>query len=163
MRVDHKAFDRSVSRALSGKGAHVEAKAVFAGLGWQAAGTRLDAVQHSVFQLLNHMIYWQDWVIEWLDGKKPPIPKHAAGSWPGGAGPSGSEEWARAVRRFQTGLEDLNRRARKADLFATHGKKKTRLEMLHTIASHNSYHAGQVVLLRRMLGAWPPPSGGLTW
>jgi hypothetical protein len=31
------------------------------------------------------------------------------------------------------------------------------------IRSHNSYHLGQVVLLRRMRGVWPPPGGGLTW
>ena len=35
--------------------------------------------------------------------------------------------------------------------------------MLHTIASHNSYHLGQIVLVRQLLGAWPPPGGGLTW
>jgi uncharacterized damage-inducible protein DinB len=35
--------------------------------------------------------------------------------------------------------------------------------MILTIASHNSYHAGQVVFLRRMLGTWPPPSGGFSW
>jgi hypothetical protein len=27
--------------------------------------------------------------------------------------------------------------------------------MLQTAASHNSYHAGQIVILRQMLGAWP--------
>jgi hypothetical protein len=43
------------------------------------------------------------------------------------------------------------------------GAEKSRLEMLHTIAGHNSYHVGQVVLLRQLLAAWPPPSGGLTW
>jgi len=35
--------------------------------------------------------------------------------------------------------------------------------MLHTIATHNSYHAGQVALLRQLLRKWPPPSGGVTW
>jgi len=31
------------------------------------------------------------------------------------------------------------------------------------MAAHNSHHLGQVVLLRLMLGAWPPPSGSYTW
>ena len=30
-------------------------------------------------------------------------------------------------------------------------------------AAHNAYHLGRVVLLRQMMGSWPPPSGGLTW
>ncbi|HEY7818849.1 MAG TPA: DinB family protein, partial [Vicinamibacteria bacterium] len=70
------------------------------------------------------------------------------------------------MRRFQRGLEDLRRRSRESELFQKRisaGAEKSRLEMLHTIASHGSYHVGQVVLLRQMLGAWPPPSGGLTW
>jgi uncharacterized damage-inducible protein DinB len=41
--------------------------------------------------------------------------------------------------------------------------KTSRLRMFHTIASHTSYHIGQVVMLRQLLGKWPPPSGGLTW
>jgi uncharacterized damage-inducible protein DinB len=35
--------------------------------------------------------------------------------------------------------------------------------MAQTMGAHNSYHAGQAVLLRQLLGQWPPPSGGLTW
>jgi uncharacterized damage-inducible protein DinB len=26
---------------------------------------------------------------------------------------------------------------------------------------HNAYHLGQVVFMRRILGAWPPPGGGM--
>jgi len=155
-------LDKAVSQALSGKGAHVEARSIFADLDWKVAGARPEGVPHSLFQLLNHMIYWQDWVVKWLDGEKAPIPKHASGSWPGGSGPASPEEWERAVRHFRSGLDELDGRSRKADLLAKSGRK-SRLEMLHTIASHNSYHAGQVVFLRQMLGAWPPASGRLTW
>jgi len=35
--------------------------------------------------------------------------------------------------------------------------------MLWQIAMHNSYHAGQIALLRRQAGAWPPERGGDTW
>jgi uncharacterized damage-inducible protein DinB len=159
---DREILDKIIGHALSGKGAHVEAQNIVAGVEWKVAGTRPEGVPHSLFQLLNHMNYWQDWAVKWLDGKKPPIPKHASGSWPGSPGPASPEEWERAVQHFRSGLDELDRRAREADLFSKRGEK-TRLEMLHTIASHNSYHAGQVVLLRQMLGTWPPPSGGLTW
>ena len=162
MNSDRKILGKAVGHALSGKGAHVETENAFAGLDWKIAGTRPEGVPHSLFQLLNHLIYWQDWAVKWLDGKKPPIPKHASGSWPGSSGPTSPEEWKRTVQGFRSGLAKLDRRSQDADLFAKLGKK-SRLEMLQTIASHNSYHAGQVVFLRQVLGAWPPPSGGLTW
>jgi len=162
MNSDRRVLDKAVGHALSGKGAHVEARGVFTGLHWKVVGIRPKGVSHSVFQLLNHMIYWQDWVVNWLDGQDPPLPGHASGSWAGSPGPASPADWQRAVRRFRSGLEALDHRSREGDLFAKRGTK-SRLEMLQTIASHSSYHAGQVVVLRQMLGKWPPPSGGLTW
>jgi uncharacterized damage-inducible protein DinB len=135
---------------------------VFSGLDAKAAGARPGNLPHSLFQILNHIAYWQDWVVKWLDGERPRVPRHASGSWPGAMAPANAAEWQRSVRRFQTGLKELERRSRTADLPALLGKQ-TRLEMLHAIASHNSYHTGQAVALRQMLGKWPPPSGGLTW
>jgi uncharacterized damage-inducible protein DinB len=155
-------LEKTVGRALSGEGAHVGSHNVFEGLDWKLAGTRPAGAPHSLFQLLKHLIYWQDWVVRWLDGKAPPVPKHASGSWPRSASPASMEEWERAVKDFHKGLDALERGSRSADLLAKRGKK-SRLEMLQAIASHNSYHLGQAALLRQILGAWPPPSGGLTW
>ena len=162
MTNERKILAKALGNALLGTGAHVETKTVFAALDWKLAGMRPDGAPHTVYQVLNHMLYWQEWVVKWLDGEKPPLPKHAAGSWPGDIAPASREEWGRAVTRFGRGVDQLTRRSRQADLFAK-GRSKSPLEMLLTIASHNSYHAGQVVFLRQELGAWPPPSGGLTW
>ncbi len=158
---DHKIISNAVGNALSGKGAHAATSKVFAGLDWKVAGARPAGVPHSLFQLLNHLIYWQDWVVEWFTGKTPPIPKHASGSWPGATSPASRKEWSQAVRRFQAGLKELDRRSRDADLCLKRGKSSG-LGMLHAIASHNSYHAGQAVILRQAQGKWPP-SAGLTW
>jgi len=155
-------LDRMIRHVLSGKGAHVEASAVFDGLRWKLAGVRPRGVSHSAFQLLNHMTYWQEWAVRWLDGEHPAIPKHASGSWPGGEALTTAADWRRTIKRFRKGLSDLERRSRDEDLFTKSGAK-TRLEMLRAIGSHNSYPAGQVALLRQMLDSWPPPSGGLTW
>lgn len=155
-------LEKTVSTALSGQGAHVEARRVLEGLDWKTAGSKPRGISHSVFQLTNHMVYWQEWVVRWFDGKKTPIPKHASGSWPGRVSPATAEEWKQTVRRFKSGLAQLDQRSRECDLFSKRGRK-SRLEMLQTIALHNSYHIGQVAQLRQLLGVWPPPSGGVTW
>jgi len=59
--------------------------------------------------------------------------------------------------RFRKALKALDQRSKKADLLSRYGRM-TRLEMLHAVASHDSYHAGQVVFLRQSIGSWPPPS-----
>lgn len=162
MSASRKIIDKALARALSGTGAHAETAAVFTSLDWKLAGARPAKMPHSIFQLLNHMSYWQDWAVRWLDGLNPPLPRHAPSSWPGRARPGSPKEWDQAVRRFRGELTALLRRSRESNLFAAPGSK-SRLEVLHAIASHNSYHAGQVVLIRQSVGAWPPPSGGLTW
>ena len=162
MNDNQRIIQKSVAKALAGEGAHVATKNLFAGLDWKLAGARPEGAPHTIFELAGHMTFWQDWVVKWLDGGKPPIPRHAAGSWPKNPAPASRKDWEKAVKNFRASLEGLERRSRQADLLAKRGHN-TPLGMLHTIASHNSYHVGQAAFLRQMLGAWPPPSGGLTW
>ena len=162
MGPDGTVLEKLARRVLSGKGAHVETKSVFSGLDWKTAGSKPRGVSHSVYELLEHMKYWQDWVVEWLERKNPVAPRHASEGWPGVGGPTSRRDWDEAVRQFRGGLARLERNCRGADLSSGRGRK-SRLEMLHAIGAHNSYHAGQVAFLRQLLGKWPPPSGGLTW
>ena len=57
------------------------------------------------------------------------------------------------------------RRDRKADARRRSRRSpRTFLEaVLWQTVAHNSYHTGQIAMLRRMLGAWPPQGGGDTW
>jgi uncharacterized damage-inducible protein DinB len=162
MADERRMIDKAAGHAIFGTGAHVETKTIFTGLDWKRAGIRPPNAPHSVYELLRHMVFWQDWAVTWLDGTNHPLPKHASASWPADKGPTSRKEWDEAVRHFRDGLRALRRRSGDADLLSKR-RSKSPLEMLLTIASHNSYHAGQVVVLRQVLGAWPPPSGGLGW
>ena len=55
-------------------------------------------------------------------------------------------------------LREMERLVRdpKIDLYARipHGTGQTVLREALVLADHNSYHLGQLVLLRRLLGAW---------
>jgi uncharacterized damage-inducible protein DinB len=140
---------RSLVRSLSGAGAHLDPHRVIENLDWQVACLRPAGVSHSIAQVLNHMVFWQEWVLKWLDGTR----SNTAGSWRGD--PSTSRvQWERSLERFDAGLDELLRRGREESLFDT-PVRTSRLQILQTAASHNSYHAGQIVILRQMLGAWP--------
>jgi uncharacterized damage-inducible protein DinB len=46
----------------------------------------------------------------------------------------------------------------------SHKERAASLEaVLWQLVAHNSYHIGQIAMIRRILGAWPPKSGGDTW
>ncbi len=149
-------------QALTGRGAHVLVRDALDGLDWRQAAARGDGGPHSIFKILAHLNYWHAFALRWIDGDKPEDPEHAALTWPGAEAPATEQEWLDAVAAFAGGLDELERRARETDLFADR-QGKTTLEILQLIASHNSYHLGQVTWIRRGIGAWPPPAGGATW
>jgi uncharacterized damage-inducible protein DinB len=156
------ALREALLRALSGEGAHVGAGKVLAGLDHERAGARPEGAPHTAFQIVNHLVFWQDHALAWLAGEKPPTPAHDAESWPGPERPADRAAWEEAAARFAAGLARLRRHAGEDDLAARRGPK-TVLYILQVVAAHNSYHLGQVVFLRQQLGAWPPPGGGFTW
>jgi hypothetical protein len=111
MTVDRKILLKALAHGLSARIAHVYPATLFAGMDWKLAGARPEGATHSVFQLLHHMAFWQEWIVSWLEGKKLPS---RSGNWCAAAGPADREEWGKAVKRFRNGLERLKRCAREA-------------------------------------------------
>ena len=154
-----------VRGALRGKGQFADTMRLLDEMPWQRAGDCPGGAEHSVFRLVGHMNYWQDVYLERASGAERPSPLHDAEGWPGGDAPRTEQEWRDAAEHFRDGL-------RRAEVMAGDGSLgqtlplwggRTRLECLLGLALHNAYHGGQIVQLRRMLGAWPPPGGGDSW
>ncbi|MCM3457238.1 DinB family protein [Heyndrickxia oleronia] len=144
---------------LHGENAHADPLEVFEGLQWDTAGVKPANCPYSVWQVLNHMIFWQDFYLTYLKGSVPVHPEHDEDSWPVEIAPSNETEWSDAIVQFSKGLQEAENEAKK-DLNEMKDTKleRTRGVILATLMTHNSYHTGQVALIRRIIGAWPPPS-----
>jgi uncharacterized damage-inducible protein DinB len=157
----------ALAAQLTGENSHSHVLHALEGLDYQLAGRKLDASPHSVFQILQHMSYWQDISLERLSGAPPPPPKSARLGWTAPESPEDESEWQAAIACFAEGLRTLVARARDPELdldgVVQPDRGVTAREELLMIQGHNSYHLGQIVLLRAELGAWPPPRGGVTW
>lgn len=68
------------------------------------------------------------------------------------------EDWASVVEDFLLGLEELKALTDDAALLGRQylGRDHDVAFVLMDFALHNAYHLGQIVLLRRLLGAWLP-------
>jgi hypothetical protein len=120
------------------------------------------------------MSFWMDNELQRMAGDAPPYPAHAALGWPPNDAPPDALEWSETVARFSRQLAELGRlaeagpevggRAVPITSEAGHANQGATVEdvVWQTIV-HNSHHLGQLVLLRRLIGAWPPPQGGDTW
>jgi len=155
-------LSKALRRSLNGIEAHVKTRNAVDGLTAEVAGRKPLGVPHSIFQILNHLVYWQDKILEWLDGRELGWPEHAEVGWPGGEHPESQDEWDDLAKRFSEGVNRAIEQIEREDLLEVRGKWAP-VELIRSLASHNSYHLGQIVQLRRMLGSWPPPGGGDTW
>jgi uncharacterized damage-inducible protein DinB len=155
MRVED-ALRASLVRALKGSHAHADVRGSVEGIDLATAGALHGGSPHSIHQILRHMIYWQDFFLSRLEGNAVPEPEEDRWEWP--AAPASEREWQAVVAAFQTGLDWALRRAELPDLEAplAGSEDATRLDAVRTIASHNSYHCGQIILLRKMMPDGPP-------
>jgi uncharacterized damage-inducible protein DinB len=152
--------------SVGGGGAHVAPLLALEELTAAQARRRPSKKLATIWDELAHVVFWQDLTLEIVRGGQPQTPEHAAGGWPPiPAGRGAAKAWETLKARFAAGVAELEETARTRDLEARVGgdAKSTLGELLVMIANHNSYHIGQIVTLRRLMDAWPPPSGGATW
>lgn len=163
--MDHALRERIVA-SLYGTGAHVSPTVAVEGLTASQAKRRPSKKLATVWEELAHAAFWQDFALETLRGGLPQAPAKAADGWPVmPEGRGGKKAWEALKAHFAAGLAELEQLARTGDLDARVGGdgKSTLGEGLLAISQHTSYHVGQIVAVRRIMGAWPPPSGGVTW
>jgi len=158
---------------LYGEGAHANPVACLEDVPAALAGRKVEDCPHSIWQILGHMNYWMDYDLRRIAGELPPYPAHAVESWPRSDGPTGDDEWNHAVQCFTSLLDKLltlsaaGPEILQRHVAPTHPSHETRSSSVEAVLwetlVHNSYHIGQVALLRRCLGAWPPRRGSDTW
>jgi hypothetical protein len=66
------------------------------------------------------------------------------------------------IRHAQSDSAALSREVPAAHTQQTGYSSTVRAILWQTMA-HNTYHIGQIAMLRRCLGVWPPRAGGDTW
>lgn len=160
MRNDHdSSLRRHLLELLKGGSAHARFEEVIAGIPADLRGRTPAGLPHSPWMLLEHMRIAQHDILEFSRNRKHVSPDWPKGYWPEGAAPSSSAAWNTSVRKFRQGLkavQDLVENP-KTDLHARipWGDGQTILREALLVAGHNAYHLGQLLDVRRLLGAWP--------
>jgi hypothetical protein len=144
---------------LRGGGAHLSFEEAVAGLPPELRGARPAGVPHTPWRLLEHMRLAQWDILEFSRNPQHVSPPFPAGYWPAGDAPPDPTAWDRSVAGFRADLQAMQDLVANpaTDLFAPlpHGQGQTILREALLVADHNSYHLGQLVVVRRALGAWP--------
>ena len=143
---------------LTGGGAHLSFETAIKGLPVALRGKRPKSAPHSPWEILEHMRIAQWDILEFSRNPQHVSPEWPGGYWPKTPAPPSARAWSKSVSDFQADLAAMAElvAAESTDLFARipHGDGQTILREALLIADHNAYHLGEMVLVRRLLGAW---------
>jgi hypothetical protein len=146
-------------RVLDWEDAHVGFDTAVDGIPPDKRGARAPGIEHSAWQLLEHMRLGQEDILDFcVNAAYEHTLTWPGDYWPTDPAPPTAAAWADSVASFSRSREELKSVARRvADLTATvpTGKgNQTYLRAILLAADHTAYHVGQLVTLRRALGIW---------
>ncbi len=143
---------------LTGGHAHATFEQAVKNLPVELRGKAPKGAEHSPWQLLEHLRLAQWDILDFSRNAKYQALKWPDDYWPKEKAPADEKAWDKSVRAFKRDLKEMCALVEdeKTDLFAKipHGDGQTILREALLAADHNAYHVGQLVLVRKMLGAW---------
>jgi hypothetical protein len=141
---------------LKDGGAHASFDAAMGDWPIQLAGVKVANFPHTAWMLLEHMRLAQWDILEFSHNSKHVSPKWPEGYWPASEAPENKKAWTTSMSDFKKDQRTMERLIAnpKVDLFAPipWGDGQTILREALLVADHNSYHLGQLVMLRKSIG-----------
>lgn len=144
---------------LRGGGAHVSLASALENFPADLYGAKPDNLPHSAWELLEHMRIALNDLLDFCTNPEYVEPSWPADYWPKSPAPPSEDAWRRSVEALKEdvkGFEHLIGNP-ETNLYAEipwATDKQTILREALLAVDHNSYHTGELVMLRRALNAW---------
>jgi DinB superfamily len=143
---------------LDGGGAHTRFNDAVKDMPEKLRGVKASGLPHSAWMLLEHLRLAQWDILEFSRNSNYKSPKWPEGYWPKTEAPASGAAWNKSIQQFRKDLEAMQGLVAnpKTDLYARipWGDGQTILREALLLADHNSYHLGQLIDVRRLLGVW---------
>jgi uncharacterized damage-inducible protein DinB len=141
--------------ALSGRESHIDFDSAVNDFPAQLRGAKPPGAPHTAWQLLEHMRIAQHDILEFSKDPNHQSPAWPDGYWPKTDAPPDAKAWDSSVQAFKRDFRELEKLAGDAhiDLYKpfAHGTGQNLLREILLVTTHNSYHIGQLVFLKKQL------------
>ena len=107
---------------------------------------------HSIGQLANHLVFWNLQVLAKFKGETP---AKFSGNNDETFDKFDAKTWNDTVQQLDQVLNDLEKWVETAD----ESKLKEEAQRFTRISTHNAYHIGQIIYVRKEQGSWDPKNG----
>jgi uncharacterized damage-inducible protein DinB len=161
-----------LAELLVSDGAFARPAQILEGLTQELAHKVPAGAPHSIYEELWHVAFWQQVTLDWIAGVETPYPASPRDGFPTLLDAE-KEYWEQLCERFLAGADRAAEAAGDPARVNVDVRCPSRpgqpvrvmavREQLENMAAHNAYHLGRIVLLRQLLGVWPPAGGGFTW
>ena len=157
---DRRDWRSIVASSLDWEQAHAKLEDAVKGLPVARRGERPSGYPHSAWELLEHIRITQQDLLDFC--QNPDYEEKLAWPrdyWPPTPAPPTADAWDTTIEDFRRDRDALARFAIKSDIDLTakvpRGTGQTYLRTILVAVDHASYHTGQIVSVRRLLGEWP--------
>ncbi|MEO9019040.1 MAG: DinB family protein [Gemmatimonadaceae bacterium] len=148
-----------VASSLDWHEAHATFDAAVADLSEELRGRRPEHFPHSVWELVEHIRITQADLLAFMRDASYKAATWPDDYWPSSPAPRGPNVWNESTAAVQRDRAALKAIATDPALdLATKipwGDGQTYLRTILLAVDHSAYHVGQLIAVRRMLGAWP--------
>ena len=148
---------------LDGGQAHAKLDDAVSGLAFELQGKVPAGLPYSPWQLLEHIRIAQRDILDFSDnaGRTYKPMKWPDDYWPADAAPPSEGAWADSVASMRKDRAAFERLLQERDLVEPFpwGDGQNLLREALLVADHEAYHTGELIVARRLLGAWQPKKG----
>ncbi len=148
-----------VARSLGWEEAHATLEASVANLAPELRGQRPGVFPHSVWELLEHIRIAQEDLADFMERADYHQLKWPDEYWPSNPAPPSEGAWDESIAAVLRDREHLKEIAMRPSIDLTAkipwGTGQTYLRTILVSVDHTAYHVGQILVVRKFLGAWP--------
>jgi uncharacterized damage-inducible protein DinB len=130
----------------------VPANTAVAGLTAEQANWTDGKGNHSIGQLTTHLVFWDRRALEQFEGK--PVEKYN-GNNDETFTRFDSKQWDATVKQLDQVMSEWEKAVASAD----ESKLQSSYSTIAHIGTHNAYHIGQIIYVRKEQGSWNPANG----
>ncbi|MEO7216965.1 MAG: DinB family protein [Gemmatimonadaceae bacterium] len=148
-----------VATSVDWKQSHATFDDAVDGLSAELRGRRPEHFPHSIWELVEHIRIAQADIVAFMRDKSYKTPKWPDDYWPSEPAPRDSHAWNNSIAAVRRGNAELKAIATDPALDLTAkipwGDDQTYLRTILVATDHMAYHVGELIVVRRLLGAWP--------
>jgi len=147
---------KELVKLLRGGGAHATLDDALANLPADLRGKKAGDLPYTIWQLVEHIRIAQWDMLEFSKSGDHKSPKWPDEYWVKELAPADDDAWEASIKQIDSDMAEFIKLLKNEDIYKPlpHGDGQNILREALQIADHNAYHIAEIVVIRRVLGAW---------